>query len=173
MRFRDEKILIREACEFDFQKIVDINDAEVRHTSPMNIGQLHDLNRLSDYHKVAEIAGNITAFLLAMRENCSYRSDNYQWFSARYANFLYIDRIVVDAKFSGLKIGTMLYQNIFEYARSNRISLLTCEYNTIPPNEPSRQFHEKFGFKEVGEQWLAARTKKVSMQAAEIEHYDD
>ena len=163
-----KKILIRESHEFDYQTIVDINDAEVQHTSPMDIKRLRDLDYFSAYHRVAEAEGNVAAFLLAMRENCSYQNENYEWFSSRYTKFIYIDRIVVDAKYGGLKIGTMLYQDIFNYARSNSISIITCEYNVIPPNEPSRVFHEKFGFKEVGRQPIANGTKRVSLQAAEI-----
>ncbi len=45
---------------------------------------------------------------------------------------------------------------------------MTCEYNVIPPNEPSRTFHEKFGFREIGTQWVANGSKQVSLQAAEI-----
>ena len=163
-----KEILIRESNEFDYQTIVDINDVEVQHTSPMNIKRLHDLDQFSSYHRVAAVEDNVVAFLLAMRENCSYQNENYEWFSSRYTKFLYIDRIVVDTKYSGLKIGTKLYQDIFNYARSNSIPIITCEYNVIPPNEPSRLFHEKFGFKEVGTQWLANSTKRVSLQAAEI-----
>jgi predicted GNAT superfamily acetyltransferase len=165
-----EQILIRNPNTFDYQAIVDINSAEVQHTSPMNAKYLHDLDQFSSYHRVAEVAGNVVAFLLAMRENSPYRNANYEWFASRYVKFFYIDRIVVDEKYGGLRIGTMLYQNLFEYASSKSITAITCEYNLIPLNEPSRIFHEKFGFKEVGTQWLANGTKKVSLQAAEISH---
>ncbi len=163
-----KKFLIRESHETDFQTIVDINDAEVRQTSPMDIKRLRDLDHISTYHRVVEVEGKVAAFLLAMRENCLYRNENYEWFSSRYAKFLYIDRIVVDAKYGASKIGTMLYRDIFHYARSHNIPFITCEYNIIPLNEPSRVFHDKFGFKEVGTQWTANGTKRVSLQAVEI-----
>ena len=162
-----KKILIRQAHEFDYQTIVAMNDVEVRHTSLMDRERLRNLDHLSTYHKVAEVEGDVAAFLLAMRENCSYQNENYEWFSSRYPEFIYIDRIVVDAQYGGLKIGTMLYRDLFNFARSHRIPVITCEYNIIPPNEPSRIFHGKFGFKEVGRQWLAKGTKRVSLQAAE------
>lgn len=162
------KFLIRDSSELDYQTIVDINDVEVQYTSPMDVKRLRDLDQLSAYHRVAVVGGNIAAFLLAMGRNCSYQNENYDWFSSLYPGFLYIDRIVVDAKYAGLKIGTMLYRDIFHYARSNSIPIITCEYNLIPPNEPSRLFHEKFGFKEVGMQWICNSTKKVSLQAAEV-----
>ena len=99
-----KEVLIRESHEIDYQTIVDINDVEVRHTSPMDIKRLRDLDHFSTYHRVAEVEGNVAAFLLAMRENCLYQNENYEWFSSRYTKFLYIDRIVVDAKYGGLTI---------------------------------------------------------------------
>jgi hypothetical protein len=45
---------------------------------------------------------------------------------------------------------------------------VTCEYNLVPANEPSRRFHDKFGFREMGTQWLANGAKQVSLQAAEV-----
>lgn len=161
-------ILIRDANEPDFPRIVELNAAEVRHTSPMDIERLRMLARISSYHRVAEIKGNVAAFLMAQREDCAYENENHRWFSARYDKFLYIDRIVVDANYAGLKIGTTLYQDIFEFARSGGVPIIACEYNVVPLNEPSRRFHENFGFEEVGTQWLAGNAKKVSMQAARI-----
>ncbi len=161
-------MLIRDSQEFDYQAIVAINDVEVQHTSSMNGKRLRELDQLSSYHRVAEVQGKVAAFLLAMRENCPYQNENYEWFSSRYPHFLYIDRIVVGAKYMGLKIGSILYLDIFAYARSHGIPIITCEYNVIPLNERSRVFHEKFGFIEVGRQWLANGTKRVSLQAAEV-----
>jgi predicted GNAT superfamily acetyltransferase len=66
-----------------------------------------------------------------------------------------------------LRLGSLLYEDLFSHARSNAIPLVTCEYNIVPPNEPSRLFHDKFGFKEQGTQWVANGTKRVSLQVAE------
>jgi len=160
-------ISIRETDDRDWQAIVAINAAHVRHTSPMDLDRLRELDELSSYHKVAEVDGEVAGFLLAMREGCAYRNDNYAWFSSRYSRFLYVDRIVIDAGYSGLGIGTLLYQDIFEHARMAGIPIISCEYNLVPENHPSRIFHEKFRFREVGTQWLADGPKKVSMQVAE------
>ena len=159
---------IRDVQPLDYPTIVDINAAEVQHTSPMDRQRLQHLDQLSAYHRVVEVAGTVVAFLLALREHASYENENYDWFSSRYSKFLYIDRVVVNRNHAGLKIGTMLYQDIFSYARAIQVPYIACEYNLIPANEPSRHFHDKLGFSEVGSQWLANGTKKVSMQVAEI-----
>jgi predicted GNAT superfamily acetyltransferase len=66
-------------------------------------------------------------------------------------------------------LGSLLYEDIFRHARSNAIPLITCEYNLVPPNEPSRLFHDKFGFKEQGALWVANGAKQVSLQVAETQ----
>jgi len=119
------KFLIRDSNELDYQTIVDINDVEVQYTSPMDVKRLRYLDQLSAYHRVAVVEGNIAA----MGRNCSYQNENYDWFSSLYPGFLYIDRIVVDAKYAGLKIGTMLYRDIFHYAVL--IAFLSSPVSTI------------------------------------------
>jgi len=157
--------MIREARAEDFGAIVALNEREVQQTSAMDLQRLHELARMSCYLKVAETDGRVAAFLLAMREGAPYQNDNYCWFGARFPRFLYVDRIVVGADFAGLKIGSHLYQDLFEYARTNGVNAITCEFNIEPPNPASRRFHQKFGFKELGRQWVAGGTKLVSLQA--------
>ena len=159
---------IRDAGDCDFPAIVELNEHEVQHTSPMDVERLRYLDSISAYHKVATVDDSVAAFLLAMKDDCGYVNENYEWFAERYPRFLYVDRIVVSSKFQGRRLGSMLYQDLFRQARANRIQVVTCEYNIVPPNEPSRIFHGKFGFREIGTQWIADGAKQVSMQAAEI-----
>ena len=159
--------MLRDAVPGDFGTICALNRAEVRHTSAMDVSRLIELDALSCYHKVAVREDVVCAFLLAMCNGSPYVNDNFEWFAARYARFIYVDRIVVAATAQGMRLGTLLYEDLFRHARRNAIPLVTCEYNIVPPNEPSRAFHGKFGFKERGTQWLANGAKRVSLQAAE------
>ena len=159
-------VAIRPAVPADFETICALNLAEVRHTSAMDMTQLAKLSAISCYHKVACLGGNVSGFLLAMCNGSPYENDNFEWFSKQYARFIYVDRVVVSSASRGLRLGSLLYKDLFHHARSNAIPLVTCEYNIIPPNEPSRLFHDKFGFKEQGTQWLAHGTKRVSLQIA-------
>jgi predicted GNAT superfamily acetyltransferase len=160
-------VVIRPAAPTDFECICALNLAEVQHTSAMDIKRLEELHAISCYHKVACLDGIVSAFLLAMRNGAPYENDNFLWFSKAYTRFIYVDRIVVSFASRGQRLGSILYEDIFRHARSNAIPLVTCEYNLIPSNEPSRLFHDKFGFKEKGTQWLANGTKQVSLQVAE------
>jgi uncharacterized protein len=160
-------VVIRAAAPRDFETICALNLAEVQQTSAMDVTKLGELNALSCYHKVACLDGIVSAFLLALCDGSQYKSENFEWFSKKYERFIYVDRIVVSSASRGLRLGSLLYEDVFRYARSNDIPLVTCEYNIVPPNEPSRLFHDKFGFKEQGTQWLANGTKQVLLQVAE------
>ena len=158
---------IRDAGEADFDRILELNDAEVDQTSPMDRERLRLLDALAQVHWVVEVDGRVVAFLIAMREDAAYKNDNFEWIAARFSRFLYIDRIVVDAAYAGRGIGAALYRQLFEHALAGEVGHLACEYNIEPPNPASKAFHEKSGFKEVGTQWLANGSKQVSLQVAQ------
>ena len=157
-------IVIRNAQQHDFVQILQLNRIEVQHTSAMDMDRLRHLDLLAAYHRVALVDGQFAGFLFAMRDGTNYVNDNFNWFAERLDNFLYIDRIVVAAEFAGQKIGTALYQDLIHFARQLEIKHIACEYNVEPPNPPSQAFHDKWGFTEMGSQWLNGKTKRVSLQ---------
>lgn len=159
---------IRGVIAADFDRILALNSAEVRQTSPMDRDQLRLLVAMSSYSRVAIVEQQVAAFLIALREGARYDSENYLWFATHYPGFLYVDRIVVGAAFSGLGIGSKLYADLFGFAGAQGIEIITCEYNLQPPNPASRVFHDKFGFREVGTQRVAGGTKLVSLQVAAV-----
>ena len=130
----------------------------------MDHARLQLLNQLAFTHRVAVVGDEVAAFLLAMRDGANYVNDNFAWFSQRLTCFLYIDRVVVAPEFAGRKIGSAMYADLFDLARHHAIANVVCEYNVEPPNLPSAAFHAKWGFTEIGSQWLG--TKRVSMQSA-------
>lgn len=157
---------IRDATGGDFDAILRLNEAEARQTSQMDATRLRALAGMAAWCKVACVDGAVAAFAIALRDGAPYANDNYAWFAARHAAFLYVDRIVVDAAFVGRGIGRALYEDLFAFARSRGVGIIACEYNLEPPNPASRAFHDRFGFREVGTQWVAGGTKRVSLQVA-------
>jgi len=160
-------VAIRHATQDDYGVILALNQGDEAHTSPMDSIRLAILDGLSCYHRVACIDGQVSGFLLAIRSGAAYENDNFAWFNRKYASFVYVDRVVIASAARGLRMGSLLYEDLFSWARLQGVPLVTCEYNIVPANEPSRRFHEKLGFKEQGTQWLANRTKQVSLQMAE------
>jgi predicted GNAT superfamily acetyltransferase len=158
---------VRAATPDDFEAVRALNFAALAYTSAMDPDRLIALDALSCYHNVACVDGEVAAFVLAMRRGAPYENENFAWFGRRYPDFIYIDRIVVSPAHRGAKLGSLLYADLFRHAREHGVALLACEYNISPPNEPSRRFHDRFGFREAGTQWVSQGTKRVSLQVAE------
>ena len=169
-RWNDEiHAMIRDIHPGDFDAILALNAASVRFLSPLDRARLKLLDRQSCYHRGVERDGRIAAFLLAFADSAEYDSPNYRWFAARYPLFVYIDRIVVDAALQGQGIGSLLYEDVIDFARSREVPVVVCEFDVDPPNPASRAFHERFGFREVGTLVIPAKAgiangKTVSLQ---------
>lgn len=165
----DPTVRLRDAHEGDFDAILALNDAEVRHTSAMDAARLALLHGLAWRHRVAEADGQVAALLLVMRDGAPYANPNFEWFARRFARFAYVDRVVVGAQWQGRGLGARLYAALFDAARHAGIGVVACEYNVVPPNLASQRFHARFGFTEAGRQWLDGGARQVSMQVAGVD----
>jgi predicted GNAT superfamily acetyltransferase len=159
--------LLRDAGRPDFAQVLALNHELVHFLSPLSLQRLEQLHQESACRRVFEVDGHIAAFLLAFRDGCAYDSPNYRWFAGRYAQFLYVDRVVVSLAHQGRGIGPRLYTDLFTFARDTEAGMVCCEFDIDPPNEPSRRFHARYGFREVGRQTLASG-KQVSLQVASL-----
>ncbi|NQD36378.1 GNAT family N-acetyltransferase [Permianibacter sp. IMCC34836] len=162
---------LRDAGPADFPALLALNAESEHFLSPMDAPRLSQLFAQAAYCRVLEQDGEVAAFLLAFREAADYDSLNYRWFATRYPQFLYIDRVVVAASHQGKGLGVLLYADLFRFARQHGVARITCEFDTEPPNEASRRFHARFGFHEVGTQWVANGKKQVSLQEARSDGY--
>lgn len=160
-------VTIRDMAAPDLPAVLALNKAFERFLSPLTPERLQRLHAASAYHRVCTAGAAIEGFLLGFREGADYDSPNYLWFAARYARFLYIDRIVIAESAQGSGIGATLYADFFGVARSAGIATVTCEFDLDPPNETSRRFHARMGFSEVGRQVLPSG-KSVSLQAVSL-----
>ena len=93
------------------------------------------------------------AFCITFAPGAPYTSVNYQWFSQKYTDFVYLDRIVVSEQMRDKSLGAKLYAAVEKRMLKDRCApLLTCEVNLNPPNLGSIRFHNRIGFREVGQQ---------------------
>src|SRR5438874_6408434 len=138
--------MIRDTRSADFPAIAALNAQSEQYLSPMSAARLVQLHAWAAYHRVMEVGAEVAAFLIAFREGADYDSPNYRWFKARYASFVYIDRVVVAAAHRGKGYGAALYADVFAFASAQGVATVTCEFDTDPPNEVSRRFHASFGF---------------------------
>ena len=165
----ENKAVIRNAEPGDYEFILNVNDVNVEVLSPMPMERMLWLKDMCEMFVVAEVDGVPAAFIMALREGKPYDSENYVWFSEKYPEFLYIDRIVIDEPFRSAGLGRQLYDAVKDHARTTGVKVVTCEVDTIPYNEPSLKFHEAMGFKEVGEQIIRGGAIKVSLKACELD----
>lgn len=161
-------IHLRDATPRDHDAILRLNLGSEAFLSPLDAKRLRHLAAQAAYLRVADAGGGVAAFLLALAPGADYDSENYRWFAARYASFLYVDRVVVAADRQGQGLGRRLYEDLFAFARERGFARVTCEFDVEPANPVSAAFHARFGFREVGSQWVRGGRKRVSLQEAAL-----
>lgn len=156
-------ITLRDATLTDTTTIVALNDAVVEVTSPMDADRFKVLFDISSHCVVAEQDGDVIGFVLAMQTGDAYENANFDWFSQRLNNFVYIDRIAIAEAGRGHGLGGKLYAHVVDAARKAGCLVMCAEMDLVPPNEQSLKFHKKSGFVKLGEREYESG-KIVSMQ---------
>ncbi len=153
---------IRDASPTDIGRLHTINAASTPGVGAVTIGELARLQEMASLTVVAELAGGrLLGFILCMFEGTDYRSPNYRWCVDHYPQFAYCDRIAVASEARGQGVGEKLYAEACRRLAGSRRVLL-CEVNLEPPNPGSMRFHERLGFRYVGERWLPDRSYGVA-----------
>ncbi len=159
---------IRNADPDDLAEILALNQKALPHVSSVALEDMQRFLEQAAYFKVAcAPAGDLQGFLIALMPGLDYASDNYRWFSQTFDDFFYIDRIVIAENARGQGLGSLLYQDVIETARSHA-PRLTCEVNSQPPNPLSMAFHERFDFAPVGTQQTEDGTKEVTLLSLDL-----
>ena len=151
----------------DLSIIKVINDEAVPAVNEVAEKEFIWFHKNSIYFKKVILDETFAGFLLVLPMNIPYKSLNYNWFSERYNNFAYIDRIAIKEEFKSSGIGTLLYTDL-EKSLPEEIKMIACEYNIKPPNMISENFHQKMAYKNVGTQFTENNTKQVSLMVKEI-----
>ena len=154
----------------DVPMMWEINEQGLPGTGQVTQAEMAKLLELSEVSLGAYQGGKLAGFVLCLLPNTEYGSLNYAWFNQRYDQFIYVDRIAVakDSRNSG--IGTLLYQQVFDYATQHNIPV-TAEVSLKPSNEGSDRFHLRHGFVTVGE--LDHGHKAVTMYIKDKKPEDD
>lgn len=133
----------------DVEAVLAWNADHVELLAPLDRSRLAELLAQVDSASVITHDGADVGFVLTFAAGAAYDSVNYRWFAGRHPEFLYLDRIVIDASARRSGIGSRVYDAI--EARAAELGGVLClEVNLVPPNEPSLAFHRNRGFVEVG-----------------------
>jgi predicted GNAT superfamily acetyltransferase len=147
----DDGIVLRPSTAPDWDAVCALNNAEVPNVGPLT-GADRDWYLANSSVTVAQAADGVVGLVVVIHDGSDYTSPNYRWFSARYTEFAYVDRVVVAAHRAGAGIGRRLYDSVVAAARAAGKPVLTAEVNADPPNDRSLAFHTRYGFEEVGRQ---------------------
>ena len=143
-------------------RAVDLNN---RHAMELSLLTFDGFEKLIARANYAKWCPGETGFLIALDERADYSNPNFEWFRARFAQFVYIDRVVVDEAHRSQGLARRLYEDLFKTIDR---SLVVCEVNLVPPNPASDAFHARLGFSAVGSALLADRQKTVRYLAKRL-----
>ncbi|MTI88177.1 MAG: GNAT family N-acetyltransferase [Balneolaceae bacterium] len=156
---------IRKTTKADLQLISEMNEGALPHVNSISIEEFEWFLKHARFFLTVEGDGIIAGFLIVLGPELKYDSLNYDYFSTHYDNFDYVDRIVIDKAYRSMGYGAALYRWLFEHSSA---PLVCCEVNVKPRNQGSLAFHERMGFKEVGQHDTEGGKKRVSLQVKEL-----
>ena len=149
------------ATRHDYAEILALNEAAIPAVNRIDVAELARLHDQAEALLVARAQDRVAGFLLVLNERADYGSPNFRYFKDRYDSFFYVDRIVIDEALRGRGLGAGLYAALLD--RPGRPQRVTCEVNLKPPNPDSLRFHERLGFRVVGEQDTEGGAKRVAL----------
>jgi predicted GNAT superfamily acetyltransferase len=145
-------VLIRAIESIDLARVLEINEANVPEVGSVDAARMAFLVAQSPIALLVELDGKIAGFCLVLTSDAPYDSVNFRWFTQRYDDFMYLDRVAFDTRAQGRGLGTRLYAEVDRLMAERGARHLALEINIDPPNEPSLAFHARRGFSEVGQQ---------------------
>lgn len=143
------------------EMLLDINNAAVPDVGVLTPAKAEWLAEHVVMPGLALLDGRPAGIVVLLSDSCGYDSDYYRWFTDRYHNFLYIDRIVSADWARGQGVAQALYRQIDQLAHQRHAAVVADVYSE-PPNTPSLNFHRKMGFKEIGSQYFPTINKTAA-----------
>jgi predicted GNAT superfamily acetyltransferase len=138
--------------------VLALNAAHVTETGPLDQAGLDTL--LAEAAR-ATVAEPEAGFLIAFAPTADLDGPNFRWFRQRMDDFLYIDRVVVAPAARGRGVARALYADAAAAARGLGLRSLVAEVGIAPRNPASLAFHERAGFRPMGEAHLNDRGRTV------------
>jgi predicted GNAT superfamily acetyltransferase len=154
------------ADDLDDAAVLALNNAHAAETSALTAAGLAALR--AQAFVAAGVDRGSSAFLLALDETCAYDNPNFAWFHARFARFVYIDRVITAPHARGRGLARALYHDLFARTAAAGRAWVVCEVNAEPPNPASDAFHAQLGFAVLARCAVPAQHKVVSYRARRL-----
>ena len=143
--------VLRPLLPGDHAEVLELNERNVELLAPLDEARLVQLIAWADTAAAIHVDGGFAGFVLTFASGSAYDGQNFAWFSQRYSDIAYLDRVVIHEDYRRRGLATLVYDEL--EATCGR-PLFTLEVNIDPPNVPSLAFHRARGFTEVGRQVL-------------------
>ncbi len=140
--------VLRPITAADHAEVLALNEQNVELLAPLDEERLVQLQSWADTAAVIDVDGVFAGFVLTFVAGSAYDGENFGWFSDRFGDFCYLDRIVIHDDFRRRGLGSQVYD---ELESSCGRPLFALEVNLDPPNEGSLAFHRARDFAEVGQ----------------------
>ncbi|MBK9654462.1 MAG: GNAT family N-acetyltransferase [Rhodanobacteraceae bacterium] len=162
-------LILRDIEAEDLDAVWALNNSAGCSIVPIDRERMRQLFEVARYFRVAHYNGELAGFQIALSPEARYDSPNFLWFREHFADFLYIDRIVIDSRFRRHGIGRVFYADVLSFAEV-RYPILTCEVFIEPRDDVALVFFGTNGFQEVGQQVLPLK-RRVSLMVKEMKAY--
>lgn len=149
---------LRPVRQHDFDAIVELNQTALEGVGELDHEGLALLVKQADQALVVEDAGDVAGFVITLPPGSVYDSTRYDWFEARLDDYVYLDRIVVSRAHRRKGVASRLYDAV-----EADLPVALEVYDT---NEPSLAFHERRGYRQVGELEHAGKTNLMLLKAS-------
>ncbi len=140
--------VLRPITPADHGDVLALNEQNVELLAPLDEERLVQLQSWADTAAVIDVDGVFAGFVLTFVAGSAYDGKNFGWFSDRFGDFCYLDRIVIHDDFRRRGLGSQVYD---ELESSCGRPLFALEVNLDPPNVGSLAFHRARDFAEVGQ----------------------
>jgi len=141
-------VILRPIAAADHAEVLALNERNVELLAPMDEDRLAYLLEVADTADVIEVDGGFAGFVMTFASGSAYDGENFGWFTHRFDNFCYLDRVVIHEDFRRRGLGSQVYD---ELETSCGRPLFALEVNLDPPNKASLAFHQARRFVEVGQ----------------------
>ena len=143
-----QTVSLRPITPADHAEVLALNESNVELLAPMDEARLIELLELADRALVIDAEGAFAGFVITFASGSAYDGENFAWFSERYEDFSYLDRVVIHEDFRRRGLGSFVYD---ELESSCGRPVFALEVNLNPPNAASLAFHRARGYSEVGQ----------------------
>jgi predicted GNAT superfamily acetyltransferase len=156
---------LRPITPADHADVLDLNERNVELLAPLDEDRLVELVALADTAAVITDDDTFAGFVLTFAAGAAYDGENFGWFSRRYGDFCYLDRVVIHEDFRRRGLGSAVYD---ELESTCGRPLFALEVNLDPPNHASLAFHPARGFVEVGQRLSTGHLVSMFLKPLEV-----